>query len=160
MKSTRRLTLALLLGSAACICCACASSATVRAQRDARRTPQARPQTAAKPSAKRDSVRVLRGLASYYSDDLAGHKTSNGERYDPSDLTAAHRELPFDTMVKVIVEDTGAQVIVRINDRGPFGDKRRILDLSRAAARRLNIIGRGVVRVRAEVLELGRRNRR
>jgi rare lipoprotein A len=67
-------------------------------------------------------------------------------------LTAANRELAFDTLVRVTRLDTGASVIVRINDRGPFGNRRRILDLSRAAAERIDMIHAGVVEVRAEVL--------
>jgi rare lipoprotein A len=105
-------------------------------------------------------IRVLRGLASYYSDRFAGRKTSNGEIYDPTLRTAASRDLPMGTVVRVIRRDTGAQVIVRINDRGPFNDKRRILDLSRAAAERLDMVGKGVVRVQAEVLTLGKTPRK
>jgi len=110
----------------------------------------------------KEPVVVLAGKATYYSDSLAGNHTANGEIYDPARLTAASRDLPFGTIVRVIRRDTGADVIVRINDRGPFGNKRRILDLSRAAARELGILQRGVVDVRAEVLELGppRRARR
>lgn len=92
------------------------------------------------------------GRASYYSDRLAGRRTANGERYDPARLTAASRDLPFDTVVRVTRVDSGESVIVRINDRGPFGDRRRILDLSRAAAERIHMIRAGVVDIRAEVL--------
>ena len=99
---------------------------------------------------------VLEGKASYYHDSLAGNHTANGERYDPRRLTAASRDLPFGSIVRVTRRDTGASVIVRVNDRGPFGDKRRILDLSRAAARELRMLDRGVADVRAEVLELGK----
>jgi rare lipoprotein A len=101
-------------------------------------------------------VVVLAGKATYYSDSLAGNHTANGDVYDPERLTAASRDLPFGSIVRVIRRDTGAHVIVRINDRGPFGNRRRILDLSRAAARELGMLGRGVVDVRAEVLELGK----
>lgn len=96
---------------------------------------------------------VLRGRASYYSDSLAGNRTASGEVYDPRQLTAASRNLPFGTRVRVIREDTGAEVEVRINDRGPFGSRSRILDLSRAAAERLDMIRAGVIEIRAEVLE-------
>ena len=98
---------------------------------------------------------VLEGQATYYSDSLAGNHTANGDVYDPSRLTAASRDLPFDSIVRVTRTDTGASVIVRVNDRGPFGSKKRILDLSRAAAEQLRMIGRGVAPVRAEVLVLG-----
>ncbi len=93
------------------------------------------------------------GRASYYADSLAGNATASGEPYEPSELTAASRDLPFGTRVRVTRVDTGASVVVRINDRGPFGDHGRILDLSRAAAERLDMIRAGVVEVRAEILE-------
>jgi rare lipoprotein A len=99
---------------------------------------------------------VLEGKATYYSDSLAGNHTANGEVYDPARRTAASRDLPFGTVLRVTRRDTGKQVVVRVNDRGPFGDDKRILDLSRAAAAELEMLGRGVVDVRAEVLELGR----
>ena len=101
-------------------------------------------------------MEVRHGRASYYSDSLAGNRTANGEVYRPEHLTAASRDLPFGTIVRVVRPATGHWVIVRINDRGPFGDERRILDLSRAAARHLDMLRRGVVRIRAEVLERGR----
>ena len=98
---------------------------------------------------------MLRGRASYYSDALAGNHTANGDVYDPEALTAASRELPFGSRVRVVREDTGASVVVRVNDRGPFGDESRILDLSRAAAEQLDMIDAGVVEIRAEVLSRG-----
>ena len=98
---------------------------------------------------------VLEGKASYYADSLAGNYTANGDIYDPSRLTAASRDLPFGSIVRVTRRDTGAAVLVRINDRGPFRDRKRILDLSRAAAEQLGMLERGVVRIRAEVLVLG-----
>jgi rare lipoprotein A len=95
---------------------------------------------------------VLTGRASYYNDRFTGRRTANGERYDPAALTAASRDLPFGTRVRVTRVDTGASVIVRINDRGPFRDHRRILDLSRAAAQELDMIRAGVIEIRVEVL--------
>ena len=103
----------------------------------------------------REPVVVLEGNASYYSDSLAGNHTANGEIYDPGRLTAASRDLPFGSIVRVTRRDTGASVVVRVNDRGPFGSRKRILDLSRAAAEELRMIERGVAPVRAEVLLLG-----
>ncbi|MEQ8893103.1 MAG: septal ring lytic transglycosylase RlpA family protein, partial [Sandaracinaceae bacterium] len=88
----------------------------------------------------------------YYSDALAGRSTASGEPYDPGELTAATRDLPFDTRVRVTRVDTGESVVVRVNDRGPFGDRRRIIDLSRAAAERLHMIREGVIEVRVEIL--------
>jgi rare lipoprotein A len=108
----------------------------------------------------RKPVVVLEGEATYYSDALAGNHTAGGDRYDPARLTAASRDLPFDSIVRVIRRDTRAQVLVRVNDRGPFGKRHRILDLSRAAAVRLGILKLGYVEVRAEVLVLGKARRR
>jgi rare lipoprotein A len=110
--------------------------------------------------ARREPVVVLEGSASYYSDSLAGNHTANGEVYDPGRLTAASRDLPFGSIVRVTRRDTGASVLVRVNDRGPFGSRKRILDLSRAAAEELRMIERGVAPVRAEVLLLGKTNER
>jgi rare lipoprotein A len=99
--------------------------------------------------------KVLLGKASYYADSLAGNRTASGEVYDPKAFTAAHRTLKFGTVVRVVRPDTGASVTVRITDRGPFAGKRqgRIIDLSRAAAERLQMLRAGVVTVRVEVLE-------
>lgn len=96
--------------------------------------------------------RQLLGEASYYHDSLAGNLTANGDVYDPNMLTAAHLRLPFGTIVRVTRLDTGARVIVRINDRGPYRKATRIIDLSRAAAERLHMIRRGVAQVRVDVL--------
>ncbi|MEY4575480.1 MAG: hypothetical protein RL701_183 [Pseudomonadota bacterium] len=103
----------------------------------------------------RRALSVQRGAASFYADRFSGRLTANGERYDPTAYTAAHRSLPFGTIVRVVHEKTGAWVLVRVNDRGPYGPQRRVVDLSREAARRLAMLNDGVVRVRVEVLELG-----
>src|SRR5262249_49758256 len=88
------------------------------------------------------------GLASYY-----GHtRTASGEEPDARDLTAAHRTLPFGTRVRVTNLSTGQSVMVRINDRGPFV-RGRIVDVSRSAAEKLGLVGRGLARVKLEVLE-------
>jgi rare lipoprotein A len=109
---------------------------------------------AADPYEGREPVSVREGRASYYHDSLAGNHTANGEVYQLDKLTAASRDLPFGTLVRVVRLDTGASVVVRINDRGPFGDHRRILDLSRAAAEALDMLSAGVVRIRAEILQV------
>lgn len=96
--------------------------------------------------------RVLHGKVSYYHDSLAGNHTANGDVYDPRLLTAASRTLRFGTIVRVVRKQDGRSVIVRVNDRGPFGDKARILDLSRAAATKLGMLAAGVVPVRAEIV--------
>jgi len=92
-----------------------------------------------------------KGLATYYADSLAGNKTASGERYDPGALTAAHRSLPFGTVVDVTRSD-GRSVRVRINDRGPFAGKKRIIDLSRRAAEEIGMIRDGVVAVTIAVV--------
>jgi rare lipoprotein A len=92
------------------------------------------------------------GLAVYYADSLHGRSTASGEAYDKAALTAAHRELPFGTKVRVTRLDDRRSVVVRINDRGPFGDSRRIIDLSRAAAERIDMLRAGVVEVRVEIV--------
>ena len=99
------------------------------------------------------SGKVLEGKASYYSDRLAGRSTASGEPYDPKKLTAAHLTLRFGTRIKVTRVDTGASVIVKVNDRGPYGNRGRIVDLSRKAAEKLDMIRAGVVQVRVEILD-------
>ncbi len=89
----------------------------------------------------------LKGIASWYGLPYHGRKTANGERYNMEALTAAHRTLPFQSRVRVVRLDSGSSVEVRINDRGPFV-KGRVIDLSRAAARRLGILKMGVAPVR------------
>lgn len=96
---------------------------------------------------------VMRGEVSYYADFFNGRKTANGERYDPNQLTAASRTLPFGTRVRIRRVDTGHSVVVRVNDRGPFGKRRRIFDLSKAAARQLDMLRAGKVEVEAVVLD-------
>ena len=91
------------------------------------------------------------GIASYYADKFHGRKTANGERFDQSALTAAHKTLPLGTKVRVTRVKTGESVVVRINDRGPFV-KGRVIDLSRRAARELGMIKKGLTKVRVEVL--------
>lgn len=94
------------------------------------------------------------GRASYYGANYAGQTTASGEPFDPDALTAAHPSLPFGTRVRVTrVEGREEAVTVRINDRGPFTDN-RIIDLSRGAARRIDMIDEGVVEVRLDILEL------
>jgi len=100
----------------------------------------------------RPALRTLRGRVSYYSDSLAGNHTANGDIYDPAAFTAASRNLPFGTVVRVVRDDSGRSVLVRINDRGPFRDHQRIMDLSRAAAEALDMVRAGVINARAEVL--------
>jgi len=92
-----------------------------------------------------------KGIASWYGGKFHGRTTASGERYDMNKLTAAHRKLPFGSRVRVTNLDNGRQVVVRITDRGPFVHG-RIIDLSREAARRIDMIQAGTARVRIEVI--------
>jgi len=105
------------------------------------------------PEAPKPRGPTLRGEASYYADFFNGRKTANGERYDPRKLTAAHRTLPLGTRVRITRLDTGRSVVVRVNDRGPFGKRRRIFDLSKAAARELDMLQDGRADIEAVVLD-------
>lgn len=103
------------------------------------------------------------GEASWYGPGFHGNQTASGEVYDMEAMTAAHRRLPFGSRVQVVNLDNGQRTEVRINDRGPFA-RGRIIDLSRAAARDIGMLGSGTARVRIEVLEettvANRRSRR
>lgn len=105
-----------------------------------------------------DPGETTTGEASYYADRFIGQRTASGERYDPDALTAAHRSLPFGTQVRVTRLSNGQSVVVRINDRGPFV-RGRVIDVSHAAARRLDMMREGVVSVTVEVISAGRGSR-
>ncbi|NLC21592.1 MAG: septal ring lytic transglycosylase RlpA family protein, partial [Halomonadaceae bacterium] len=92
------------------------------------------------------------GNASWYGEKFHGYATSNGEIYDMYKMTAAHRSLPLPSYVRVTSLDNGQSVIVRVNDRGPFHSDREI-DLSYAAAARLDILERGTGRVKVEAID-------
>ena len=91
------------------------------------------------------------GIASYYHDRFHGRTTASGERFDQGAYSAAHRTLPFGTTVRVTRVDTGKSVIVTVNDRGPF-KKGRVVDISRQAARDLDMVEKGLTRVKVEIL--------
>jgi rare lipoprotein A len=93
------------------------------------------------------------GYASWYGDPYHGRRTSNGETYNKFEMTAAHRTLPFDSVVKVNNLENGKDITVRINDRGPFV-KDRIIDLSYAAARSIDMVGPGTAKVRLDLLKV------
>lgn len=99
------------------------------------------------------SSRVIYGMASYYGEEFHGRKTANGEIFDMNQLTAAHRTLPFETLCRVTNLENNRSVIVRINDRGPFV-KNRVMDLSRAAALKLDGLKSGVFPVKIEIIKL------
>lgn len=94
---------------------------------------------------------VAEGIASWYGPGLHGRKTANGERFDQYALTAAHPSLPMSSWVEVTNVDNGRKVIVRINDRGPFKGN-RLIDLSYTAAKQLDMISRGLTKVRVRAL--------
>lgn len=89
---------------------------------------------------------VAKGIASWYGPGFEGRRTANGERFDGRRFTAAHRNLPFGTWVEIRNLDNGRSVAVRINDRGPFV-RRRVIDVSRAAAAELGLLGPGTAKV-------------
>jgi rare lipoprotein A len=113
---------------------------------------QAPAQAPAAPIAATSPAPFQVGLATWYGAALAGHKTASGEPFDPAGMTAAHRTLPLGTWVVVRMRATGRQVTVRINDRGPFGDARRVIDVSRAAADVLGLTPLGVAPVEVWVV--------
>ena len=92
--------------------------------------------------------------ASYYAEDFHGKKTSNGERFNMNDFTCAHKSLPFNTILKVTNLANGKTCEVRVNDRGPFVLNREI-DLSKAAATKLGMIGTGTTKVKLEIVKKG-----
>lgn len=98
------------------------------------------------------TVEAVSGWASWYGPGFHGNLTANGERYNQYGLTAAHRNLPFNTMVRVTNMDNGRSLVVRINDRGPY-IRNRIIDLSKGAAQELGLMSTGVAPVRMEILE-------
>ncbi|MBM4174147.1 MAG: septal ring lytic transglycosylase RlpA family protein [Ignavibacteria bacterium] len=110
-------------------------------------------QDSSKTVIKADSLTIpLKGKASYYGSEFNGRKTANGEIYDETAMTAAHRTLPFGTVLRVTNIRNGLSVIVRINDRGPFHPD-RVLDLSKAAAEELDLIKYGVTEIESEIVD-------
>jgi rare lipoprotein A len=95
--------------------------------------------------------RVIEGTASWYGPGFFGNRTANGEVYRPGTLTAAHRSLPFGTMVRVTNLNNGRTAVVRINDRGPFVGS-RVIDLGHGAAQQVGLVSSGTAPVRLEVL--------
>ena len=93
----------------------------------------------------------MEGLAAYYSSRLNGRATASGKIYNQDDLTAAHPTLPFGTRVKITNTKNNRSVVVTINDRGPMQPD-RVVDVSRAAASRLGMLGSGLVPVRLEIV--------
>lgn len=130
------------------------TSTVRRRAADGERPVQPRAPTADSPAAEvpEDLEEALAGLATYYGPGFHGRRTASGERFDSRALTAAHRTLRFGTRVRVTSVRTGRSVVVRINDRGPFGRRERIIDLSVGAARRIGLDRAGVMQVRLEIV--------
>ena len=97
------------------------------------------------------SAQAQTGEASYYSYEFGGRKTANGEMFNPAELTAAHRTLPFGTKVLVTNLTNYKSVVVRINDRGPYA-KGRVIDLSFAAAAKIGMVASGHAKVNIEII--------
>jgi len=91
------------------------------------------------------------GIASWYGPGFHGNYTANGEVYDMYGISAAHKTLPFGTIVRVVEIETGRSIVVRINDRGPFIEG-RIIDLSKGAAEKLGIVEKGITKVGLRIL--------
>lgn len=106
------------------------------------------------PSSVPKAPEVLQGVASWYGEEFAGRTTANGEIFDPSGLTAAHRTLPFGTILDITNPKTQQAVRVRVNDRGPFIGG-RIIDLSYAAAQRIGLIEPGIGEVDIKLVRMG-----
>ncbi len=99
-----------------------------------------------------DHTELGSGVASYYGNELAGNRTASGERFDPGEMTAAHRTLPFGSKVRVTNISNGQSVVVRINDRGPFG-RGRVIDISHAAAKEIGMHRSGTAKVSMTLLD-------
>ncbi|MFL3025900.1 MAG: septal ring lytic transglycosylase RlpA family protein [Candidatus Neomarinimicrobiota bacterium] len=98
--------------------------------------------------------KVIKGISSFYAEDFHGKLTANGEVYDMYGLTAAHKTLPLNTIVRVTNISNNKSLILRINDRGPYV-KGRILDCSYGAAKKLGFVNDGTAKVKIEVIEWG-----
>ena len=94
-----------------------------------------------------------KGKASFYANSINGHETANGEIFSQDSMTAAHKTLPFGTLVKVTNISNNKSVVVRINDRGPVR-KDLSIDLTRAAAAKLDFIEEGIIRVRLQIISM------
>ena len=100
------------------------------------------------------SKKVYRGISSYYGPNFHGKLTANGEIFDQWGVSAAHKEFPFNTIVRVTNESNGKSLLIRINDRGPYVGN-RILDCSFGAAKKLGFASAGTATVKIEVIEWG-----
>lgn len=112
-----------------------------------------KPTTAKQPTKPRSPSGIQTGYATWYGGKHHGGPTASGERFDKRALTAAHRTLRMHTRVKITNRKNGRSVVLRINDRGPYGNASRIIDVSERAAEILDMIEAGVVPVSVEVIK-------
>lgn len=104
------------------------------------------------------STEPIKGICVYYNDKFQGHVTASGEKYDKGALTAAHKTLPFGTMVKVTNLENNKSVVVRVNDRGPHGgSKTKIIEITSRAAKEIDMIKKGKLQCQMEVVESGKK---
>jgi rare lipoprotein A len=140
--------LAVVLTAAALAACAQAPMATNQSSWSSLRVASVHKRHS--PIASRDtSLDASSGVASFYS---SGSRTASGEKFNPNELTAAHRTLPFGTKLRVTNVATGQSVMVRVNDRGPFVPG-RVVDVSSSAAESLGMTGKGVAKVKLDVVQ-------
>ncbi|MGA2517827.1 MAG: septal ring lytic transglycosylase RlpA family protein [Thermodesulfobacteriota bacterium] len=100
----------------------------------------------------------IKGICVYYNDKFQGHVLASGEKYDKEALTAAHKTLPFGTMVKVTNLGNNKSVVVRVNDRSPHGgSKAKIIEITSRAAKEIDMIKKGKMEVQIEVVESGKK---
>ena len=153
MRGVRPLALLVLLTMLAA---ACVSSPryTSRPGKGARSKTVAPPRSSAAASGRIRPGTVLSGVASFYGSDFHGKQTANGEIFDMYGVSAAHKTLPFNTIARVTNLNNRKQLIVRINDRGPYV-KGRMLHLSYGAALKLGFVAEGTTKVRVEIIEVG-----
>ena len=111
-------------------------------------------QTGLEAESPRGRIALMKGVSSFYAEDFHGKLTANGEVYDMYGLTAAHKTLPLNTIVRVTNIENNKSLILRINDRGPYV-KGRILDCSYGAAKKLEFVNQGTTKVKIEVIEWG-----
>ena len=137
-----------------CITC----SASPRYQSGGKKVPSVTKKQNKKKENKRPTInkskKVYKGISSYYGPNFHGKLTANGEIFDMYGVTAAHKEFPFNTVVRVTNENNGKSHIIRINDRGPYVGN-RILDCSFGAAKKLGFVGDGTAPVKIEIIEWG-----
>lgn len=132
--------------------------ANVQLTRPAATLPPKAPDAVFAPTHSDFSSEALEGMATWYGAVLNGHHTASGERFNMNEMTAAHKTLPFGTVVRVVDLVSRRSVIVRINDRGELPDN-HVIDLSLAAAKALKIVKPGITQVKLEVISLGHPHR-